>query len=292
MSDQGNRRPDPEALKATAAAKPDAASGRPGRAPMAPRRGGHEPSRETGPGTGQGLVPDQLTRAQEAMEIQAEAEEFKARSRQASMERKASTGSKKRKQTGPAVALTGASSLLKLSLVSWTCSLVCLCAALVIFFWPLFIGVVKGLPAPETRSKAGGKLVVYSPGDTNTARGQDPGDKWSAGDGAGSTGAGASGGERGSSGQRTGLGGLLPSWPIGGPLGPERELSFMIFSTPDKAEVILDGQPRGQTPVGANLTCRENEQVLVEMRKAGYKAWEKVFRCKEGRIKVEGILKQ
>ena len=283
MSDQGNKRNDPEAIKATAAERPGATGQRPPRAPTAPRR---NPPLETGPGREGGNIPDQLTRSQEAMEIQNQAADFKARARRKSAE-------ERNKPTGPAAALTGASSLLKLSKVSWTCSLVCLCAALVVFFWPLFMGVVKGLPAPEAKSKAGGKLVVYTPGDTTMAQGQKPGGKWSAGAGGSAQGgASAGGGTKRPSGQNQGLTGLIPKLPSVGPLGPERELSFMIFSKPDKAEVILDGQPRGQTPVGANLDCRENEQVPLEMRKNGYKVWEKVFRCKEGRIKVEGILKR
>ncbi len=284
MSDQGNRKSDPEALKATTAEKPGAAGQRPPRAPMAPRRKAAD--LQTGPGREGGNIPDQLTRSQEAMEIQNQASDFKAKVRQTSAERKAAAS----KKTGPAAALTGASSLLKLATVSWTCSLVCLCAALVVFFWPLFVGVVKGLPAPETKSKPGGKLVVYTPGDTTMAQGQEPGGKWSKGEGkgGGESGAGAGGGPS----QRKGLGSMIPKLPIAGPLGPDRELAFMIFSKPDKAEVILDGQPRGKTPVGANLTCRENEQVQLEMRKNGYKLWEKVFRCKEGRIKVEGTLKR
>lgn len=286
MSDKP-RRPDPEALKATSPTVP-----RHSGAPVAPPRKEKSIRAVSGPAV---HVPDYLTKTEEAMEIQSQAQAFKERARQAPREEAPRQKGEDRDEKMARIRDRG-TSLIRLSMFSAALAGVCLCVAAGVFFWPLFNSIIKGETVPRARGAGGGKggLVVYAPGDTNTARGQKPGKKWSQGEGGKEPGAGAGthqGGMDDDDDDDEGLGGLLSRIPLGS-LGPERNLAFIIFSKPDKAEVILDGQPKGSTPVAANLTCRDNERVAVELQKPGFLSWEKVFRCKEGSIKVEAILKK
>ncbi len=72
----------------------------------------------------------------------------------------------------------------------------------------------------------------------------------------------------------------------------QADISFMIFSTPDGAEVLIDGQSRGETPVGANITCTVGEQVSIEVRHKRYKPWERAIPCRKRNIKVEAKLER
>lgn len=283
------KRPDPEALKATFPGGPRPASVRHVGAPTAPPRRKRE---EKVPAlSGPALhVPDYLDKTEEVMEIQAQADAFKARTR---APEKVPDRSRSDAGAGRERILAWGASLQTLARLSGMCAMACLGVAIVIFCWPLFNAVIAGKTTPQAGISSGAKgkggIRVYTPGNSNTARGQQPGGRWSQGEGGAAMG-GDEAGAGGSSEEGSGFRGLISRIPLG-PLGPERSLAFMIFSTPDKAEVILDGQPRGNTPVGANLDCRENERVGLELRKPGYMSWEKVFRCKEGNIKVHAILK-
>jgi hypothetical protein len=78
------------------------------------------------------------------------------------------------------------------------------------------------------------------------------------------------------------------------PLGEEGQLVpqqgsaeaqlLLIESTPDGADVEVDGSPEGQTPASTQLHCPKGSQARVIVRAPGYHPWQTQVPCAPGTI--------
>jgi hypothetical protein len=71
--------------------------------------------------------------------------------------------------------------------------------------------------------------------------------------------------------------------------GSKTVSKLSVTSTPDSAEIEVDGEFVGNTPSKLELAPGEHS---VAVRKAGYKAWEKKFKLAAGEIKLNAELEQ
>ncbi len=228
---------------------------------------------------GPGRVDGVLSRAEEVMEIQHAAAKYQTGSRPPKPA--------KPRPKAPPVRTPGRSvaepallhGLNIINLARWctAASLVCFLAAAMAFFYPLNLGAFKLVSVGDEASGGGRKAALADlpdlagNGKAGSAGGWGDDSPGTAGKGSGSSGGGVS---------------------VGALVGMEHNISFMIFSRPDKAEVIIDGMPRGSTPVGANVSCTAGEPVTLELRKPGRKVWERTIPCKSGNIKVKAKLEK
>lgn len=72
--------------------------------------------------------------------------------------------------------------------------------------------------------------------------------------------------------------------------GPGRLLS--VDSTPDGAEVLLDGTRRGQTPFSADFGCAEGRATVLELTRPGYRRARFELDCVGGSTRVAATLKR
>jgi len=69
---------------------------------------------------------------------------------------------------------------------------------------------------------------------------------------------------------------------LSGVSGPSRGFHARILSAPAGADVAIQGKPRGQTPFFGNVSCREGEEVVIEVSAKGFRLWTRNPLCREG----------
>ena len=72
--------------------------------------------------------------------------------------------------------------------------------------------------------------------------------------------------------------------------GPGRLL--YVDSTPDGAELLLDGTRRGQTPFTTDFVCQEGMRTVVELKKPGYRLARFELDCVGGATRISATLKK
>ncbi len=55
-----------------------------------------------------------------------------------------------------------------------------------------------------------------------------------------------------------------------------------VVSEPASAAVSIDGAARGSTPLFANVTCKEDQEIRITVEKRGFPAWQRAVRCRVG----------
>ena len=65
-------------------------------------------------------------------------------------------------------------------------------------------------------------------------------------------------------------------------MGASRGFVMQVLSTPSGAEIRIDSQPRGTTPFFGNVTCRDGQEVAIEVIGEGRPPWRRVVPCREG----------
>jgi hypothetical protein len=66
--------------------------------------------------------------------------------------------------------------------------------------------------------------------------------------------------------------------------GPGR--SLLVDSTPEGAEVFLDGAAHGQTPLSEDFTCSDGQKVSLEVKLKGFSSRKFSLGCVTGTTKV------
>ena len=59
---------------------------------------------------------------------------------------------------------------------------------------------------------------------------------------------------------------------------------ILVDSTPEGAQVLIDGELEGETPVSTDLHCTAGTDVAVEVKRAGYHTYKAKVRCAKGTI--------
>lgn len=73
---------------------------------------------------------------------------------------------------------------------------------------------------------------------------------------------------------------------------PGRGRVLFVESTPEGAEVSLDGSMLGETPYSADFRCEEGKPAALEVKKAGYAAARFSLACANGSTRVSVKLKK
>ncbi len=55
-----------------------------------------------------------------------------------------------------------------------------------------------------------------------------------------------------------------------------------VMSNPSTATVSIDGADRGTTPLFANVTCTEGQEIRITVHKQGFPAWSRTVACRLG----------
>ena len=55
-----------------------------------------------------------------------------------------------------------------------------------------------------------------------------------------------------------------------------------VVSKPSAATISIDGDHRGTTPLFANVTCKQDQEVTLTVAKSGYPEWRRTVRCQVG----------
>jgi hypothetical protein len=84
----------------------------------------------------------------------------------------------------------------------------------------------------------------------------------------------------------------------GSPLPPLEEASsatsgmpLVIDSSPSRAEVLVDGVPRGRTPLLSNILCEPGRSVRVEVRSPGRPSWTWSGLCTGSGVKLRAVFR-
>lgn len=72
--------------------------------------------------------------------------------------------------------------------------------------------------------------------------------------------------------------------------GPGRLL--FVDSTPEGAELLLDGSRRGETPFSTDFICRDGELTVLELEKPGYQLARFELDCVGGSTRISATLKK
>ncbi len=56
-----------------------------------------------------------------------------------------------------------------------------------------------------------------------------------------------------------------------------------VVSEPLGATVSIDGTERGSTPLFANVTCQQDQEIRITVEKPGFPAWRRTVRCRVGK---------
>ncbi len=76
---------------------------------------------------------------------------------------------------------------------------------------------------------------------------------------------------------------VLQHMPVPEILRPgARGFTVRIVSEPLGAEVSIDGAARGSTPLFANVTCKQDQEIRITVEKPGLPAWRRTVRCRVG----------
>lgn len=76
---------------------------------------------------------------------------------------------------------------------------------------------------------------------------------------------------------------------------PDRSFRLTIDTKPPGAEVVIDGQPRGRSPVMVNVPCaKAGDPVKLHVEQPGFRVWEDVLPCQRDvtvrrSITMEGV---
>ncbi len=63
---------------------------------------------------------------------------------------------------------------------------------------------------------------------------------------------------------------------------PARGFLVRVVSEPGGAEVSIDGEPRGRTPLFANVHCEADQEVPIIVEKPGHPPWRRTVPCRVG----------
>ncbi len=76
---------------------------------------------------------------------------------------------------------------------------------------------------------------------------------------------------------------VLQHLPVPEILRP-RDRGFMVrvVSEPLGARVSIDAAERGSTPLFANVTCKQDEEIRITVEKPGFPVWRRTVRCRVG----------
>lgn len=76
---------------------------------------------------------------------------------------------------------------------------------------------------------------------------------------------------------------VLQHLPVPEALRPKSK-GFMVrvVSEPLAATVAIDGAARGSTPLFANVTCAQDQDVQITVEKKGFPPWRRTVRCRLG----------
>ncbi len=55
-----------------------------------------------------------------------------------------------------------------------------------------------------------------------------------------------------------------------------------VVSEPLGATVSIDGTERGSTPLFGNVTCEQDQEIVIVVEKRGLPAWRRTVRCRVG----------
>ena len=55
-----------------------------------------------------------------------------------------------------------------------------------------------------------------------------------------------------------------------------------VASSPSGATVSIDGAERGATPLFANVSCEQDQEVAIAVEKSGFPTWRRTVRCLAG----------
>ncbi len=61
-----------------------------------------------------------------------------------------------------------------------------------------------------------------------------------------------------------------------------RGFMVRVVSDPTSARVVIEGADRGSTPLFANVTCAQDQEVRITVEKPGFPAWRRTVRCRVG----------
>jgi hypothetical protein len=76
-------------------------------------------------------------------------------------------------------------------------------------------------------------------------------------------------------------------------MGEVLEIPIFIDSEPPRAMVLIDGKPRGKTPLMGNaLECSTGSELTVEISKKGYLEWRGTLPCTAEGLKIKATLKR
>ncbi len=76
---------------------------------------------------------------------------------------------------------------------------------------------------------------------------------------------------------------MLQHLPVPELLRPRAKgFTVQVVSSPSAARVSIDGAARGSTPLFANVTCEQDQEVRITVEKQGFPAWRRTVRCRLG----------
>ncbi len=61
-----------------------------------------------------------------------------------------------------------------------------------------------------------------------------------------------------------------------------RGFMVRVVSEPFGATVSIDGARRGSTPLFANVSCKQDQEVKITVEKPGFPAWRRTVSCRVG----------
>ena len=70
------------------------------------------------------------------------------------------------------------------------------------------------------------------------------------------------------------------AWP--GAQGGAKGFVVLASSEPPGARLVVDGRPRGRTPMVANVACRDGASVQLRLELPGRRPWSRTVACREG----------